>query len=167
MSKLAGLAPEEFQTEIERRRRNRMALVDAMPDDIRTLVHEYGLGIVLQMHAGGVTQARHIRCIVETVLNELSPARQSWSAQGPRTATASPNGVPTGWKIVPIEPTEAMIDASQETLENWRAGLTPDERTRRTRIVDGHPLTYMRPRDKHAARYRAMLAAAPKPEKPT
>jgi hypothetical protein len=56
---------------------------------------------------------------------------------------------PEGWKLVPVEPTEAMCAA---------AG----------RALDGQNLTKMgrkaRAHYKAAVRYRAMLAAAPKPE---
>lgn len=58
---------------------------------------------------------------------------------------AAPPATPAGWKLVPIEPTVAMLDAY------WnRAGESKE----------------MRPRTHHSAKayYAAMLAAAPTPE---
>jgi hypothetical protein len=153
---------DTFQAEVDRRHADRMAHFDALPEDIRDLIHEYGANVVNQMRQCGVLKARHIRHLVETVLDELSPARTPFSAQGPKTALSSNRGVPTGWQLVPMEPTAEMVDASQQTLAIWRASLTPDERMLHSRIVGGRQRTYMAPRDKHASRYRAMLAAAPK-----
>lgn len=74
-----------FQKTIEEKRIARMERVDAMPPELRELVHEYGLHCVDAFMQLGVTQPRHIRHLVETVLNEFSPSRGSFSAQGIRT----------------------------------------------------------------------------------
>lgn len=66
----------------QQRREQRMARVDGLPPDIRALVHDYGLNVV-QAHLDiGVTKAKHIRHLVETVINEFSPTRGSTSYQG-------------------------------------------------------------------------------------
>jgi hypothetical protein len=52
------------------RARSRMKRIDAMPADIRALVHEYGLTIVDAFLSCGVKKARHIRHLVECVREE-------------------------------------------------------------------------------------------------
>lgn len=74
----------DHQQFVDNKRRNRMARVDQLPADIRELVHEYGLSVVDACMGVGVTKARHIRHIVETCLDEFSPSRGSFSAQGIR-----------------------------------------------------------------------------------
>lgn len=69
-------------------RRSRMERIDAMPLELRALVHDYGLPIVETCTALGVTKARHIRHIVETVLDNFSPTRGCFSQQGVRTPIA-------------------------------------------------------------------------------
>jgi len=75
----------EFVAEVERRRVARMEAIDALPPDIRGLVHDYGYPTVKTCMDLGVTKAKHIRHLVETVLNEFSPTRGSFSIQGRRT----------------------------------------------------------------------------------
>lgn len=65
------------------------------------------------------------------------------------------------WKLVPVEPTAEMTAASEAVLANWRRSLSPDERMIHSKIVAGRQRTYMDPKEKHRARYRAMLAASP------
>lgn len=55
---------------------------------------------------------------------------------------AAPAGVPSGWKLVPLEPTSEMMDAAEECSTDW-------------------------PRTTWAEAYSAMLAAAPTREKKT
>ena len=61
-----------------------MERVDAMQPALRKLVHDYGLSVVQAFMDVGVRQPRHIRHLVETVLDEFSPTRGSSSAQGRR-----------------------------------------------------------------------------------
>lgn len=76
---------EDFQRAVERRRKKRMAKVDAMSPELRALVHEYGFHIVNQFMMNGVTSHRIIRHLVEIVLDEFSPTRGSFSVQGIRS----------------------------------------------------------------------------------
>lgn len=80
------LSAEERERRAQDNRAKRMERIDAMPEDLRRLVHAYGLAIVETCTALGVTKARHIRHIVETVLDEFSPTRGSFSQQGVRTS---------------------------------------------------------------------------------
>lgn len=64
-----------------------MERVDAMPDDVRALVHEYGLHVVQALLDSGVTKARNMRHVVEAVLNEFSLTRGATSHQGPSALT--------------------------------------------------------------------------------
>jgi hypothetical protein len=56
-----------FTGEAKARCRRRMERVDAMSPELRACVHEYGLTIVDAFVDIGVTKARHIRHLVETV----------------------------------------------------------------------------------------------------
>lgn len=71
---------------IDHKRRARMETVDRLPPDVRALVHEYGLNVVNACLQSGVVKAKHIRHIVETVLDDFSPTRGSFSAQGIKNA---------------------------------------------------------------------------------
>ncbi|TIO72143.1 hypothetical protein [Mesorhizobium sp.] len=79
---------EDFQRAVERRRKKRMAKIDALSPELRSLVHEYGYHIVNQFMMNGVTSPRLIRHLVEIVLDEFSPTRGSFSVQGIRTVHA-------------------------------------------------------------------------------
>jgi hypothetical protein len=69
---------------VDLKRRKRMDAVDAYSPAIRALIHEYGLTVVKAIYELGVTKPSQIRHIVETVLNEFSPTRGSYSCQGLR-----------------------------------------------------------------------------------
>jgi len=79
------LDPIDFESMVERKRRNRMARIDAMSPELRALVHEYGLNIVDVFLSYGVKKPARIRHAVETILDEFSPTRGSFSIQGIRT----------------------------------------------------------------------------------
>ncbi|RKK04009.1 hypothetical protein [Teichococcus wenyumeiae] len=49
------------------KRVRRMERIDAMPEDIRRCVHDFGLTIVDAFTQCGVTKGKHIRHLVETV----------------------------------------------------------------------------------------------------
>lgn len=85
-TKLTNKSDAEFMAIITRRRTARMRTIDALPPDIRACVHDYGWTTVSAFLDIGVTKARHIRHLVDTVLNEFSPTRGSSSAQGIRAA---------------------------------------------------------------------------------
>lgn len=76
-------SPSE-QSWVDAKRAARMGRVDAMPDGLRALVHEYGLNVVQQFLQSGVTNPRTIRHLVETLLDEFSPTRGTFSSQGVR-----------------------------------------------------------------------------------
>ena len=71
--------------------------------------------------------------------------------------------VPAGWQLVPIEPTEAMIEACDAAVGEWRKTLSPDEAMIRSYRPEGQLrfIASATPEEKHVIRYRAMLAAAP------
>jgi hypothetical protein len=73
---------------------------------------------------------------------------------------------PVGWVMVPVEPTEAMIDAAEAALGEWRKTLSPDEAIlrRSAPVQNGRQwMASATPREKAAIRYAAMIAAAPTP----
>ena len=69
---------------IDRKRRARMERIDSMSPELRECVHDYGLTVVSAFLDHKVTEPRRIRHLVETVLDEFSPTRGSYSAQGIR-----------------------------------------------------------------------------------
>lgn len=73
------------QAFVDRKRGQRMDRIDDLPPDLRALVNEYGFHVVNTLMAHGVTKAKSIRHIVETLLDEFSPTRGSFSKQGVRT----------------------------------------------------------------------------------
>lgn len=85
-----GMTRAEFQAMVDSRRKARMDKVDAMTPGMRALVHEYGSTVVDAFLDIGVRKERHIRHLVETVLNEFSPTRGAGSNQGTRRAIGVP-----------------------------------------------------------------------------
>lgn len=81
---MSRLSPDEFQSVVQSRRMARMDKIDAMSAEMRALVNEYGFRVVDTHIRLGITKPRHIRHLVETVLDEFSPSRGSPSAQGRR-----------------------------------------------------------------------------------
>lgn len=77
---------DEFQRKAEERRVARMDRIDHLPAEMRVLVNEYGYNVVNSFMSHGVTKARSVRHLVETVLDEFSPTRGTGSAQGVRAA---------------------------------------------------------------------------------
>ena len=73
-----------FEDVIDIKRKRRMTTIDAFPQELRELVNEYGLRVVQSFLDLGVTKPKHIRHVVESVLDEFSPTRGSNSLQGPR-----------------------------------------------------------------------------------
>lgn len=80
----------DFAQMVHRKRIARMERIDAMSPELRELVHEYGFNVVNCCASLGVTRPRHIRHLVETILDEFSPTRGSFSKQGIRTEAAPP-----------------------------------------------------------------------------
>lgn len=69
---------------VEIKRRERMEKIDALPKELRECVHDYGFAVVKVLAEMGVTKPKNVRHIVETILNEFSPTRGSFSIQGRR-----------------------------------------------------------------------------------
>lgn len=70
---------------VDIKRKKRMEKFDKLDPAIRELVHSYGLNVVNAIMDVGVTKPKHIRYVVETVLDEFSPTRGTTSRQGIRT----------------------------------------------------------------------------------
>jgi hypothetical protein len=73
---------EEHEQHVVGKRQRRMDMVDNYPPAVRSLVHEYGLNIVKAFLDHGVTRPNIIKHLIETVLNDFSPTRASYSLQG-------------------------------------------------------------------------------------
>ena len=74
-----------LQEKVDIKRKARMDKIDQFDPAIRSLIHEYGLTVVQTLIDLGVKKPKHIKHVVEVVLNEFSPTRGSYSAQGIRT----------------------------------------------------------------------------------
>lgn len=70
---------------VERKRVARMAAIDRLSPELRELVHDYGYTVVRAFLDHGIEKPRILRHLVETVLDEFSPTRGSFAAQGIRT----------------------------------------------------------------------------------
>jgi hypothetical protein len=68
-----------------------MNAIDNLSPELRSLVHSYGYAVVHMLLGLGVTKPRHIRHVVETILDEFSPTRGSYSQQGIRTEVDKAN----------------------------------------------------------------------------
>ena len=75
----------EFQAHVQGKRIARMEQIDAMPREMRELVNAYVLTVVKTCMDLGVTKPKHIKHLVERILDEFSPTRGSYSKQGIRT----------------------------------------------------------------------------------
>lgn len=73
------------QRMIDIKRTARMRRIDDMEPELRSLVNEYGFRVVDTCMQLGVIKPKHIRHMVETVLDEFSPTRGSHSSQGADT----------------------------------------------------------------------------------
>lgn len=73
-----------FQARVEKNRTARMEAIDALAPAMRELVHDYGWTVVNSFISCGVTKPKHLRHLVETVLDEFSPTRGARSSQGVR-----------------------------------------------------------------------------------
>lgn len=56
-----------------------------MTPEMRAVVHEYGYSVVHMLTGFGINKPRQIKHVVETILDEFSPTRGSFSKQGIRT----------------------------------------------------------------------------------
>lgn len=92
--KLSDLPREEFDAVIDGRRKARMDRIDALTPVQRHLVNEYGFTVVNAFMLIGVTKVKHIRHLVEVVLNEFSPTRGGSANQGTRRAPGVGEPVP-------------------------------------------------------------------------
>lgn len=70
--------------------------------------------------------------------------------------------VPSGWQLVPVEPTREMLKAAMRALSDWRKTLNRDEAMMRSYQAHNRKfIASATPAEKHAIRYLAMLSAAP------
>jgi hypothetical protein len=86
---------EPFEVMVQRKRMARMTKVDELSPEMRELVHEYGLTVVTTCIDIGVIKPKHIRHLVETILDEFSPSRGSFSKQGKRTEISKSDTIDT------------------------------------------------------------------------
>jgi hypothetical protein len=70
----------------------RLAAIDALPPDVRGCVHDYGYTVVDTCLQLGVRKPKHIRHLVTTVMNELSPVNGAYSRQGFNNNRGGNNG---------------------------------------------------------------------------
>lgn len=137
-----------------------MDIVDAMPREMRALVHDYGLAPVIACVQAGVTKPRQIRNIIATVRNSGRGAMQAMPKEARARGASLLSGLDPwliqqragcsgrqvvrmirdqGYVVVPASPTDGMVHASVAALQNV------------LRRVDVH--------EKHKMRLQAALTA--------
>ena len=141
----------------------RMDLVDTMAPELRACVHDFGLTVVKEFLAAGVTDPRKIRTLVRTVYagsieigdREVGPkvSDGEWTVRY-LNDELSRHGLPSvgrhllsalkdkGRIVVPRKPTRGMIDASIDALR-----------------AEGVAHVQVAREDKHRIRLRRALAA--------
>jgi hypothetical protein len=102
----------------------RMNRVDALPADIRELIHEEGLSVVQAFLDQGVKSAAGIRHIIMRVRN---------GSIDPGTGQGGKGWVQSGrtMAVVPMEPTPAMIQASMDEVSGHNVIVDKYEKHRR------------------------------------
>ena len=89
-------SPEEHEQFVQAKRRARMERVDQFDPETRALIHQYGFNVVNSFVQCGVTKPRHIKHLVERILDEFSPTRGTFSNQGVRVALIDPKAARNG-----------------------------------------------------------------------
>lgn len=74
----------EFQCRVQDKRIARMNAIDALSPDLRQCVYDFGYPVVKTCMDLGVVKPQRIRHLVETILDEFSPTRGTFSTQGIR-----------------------------------------------------------------------------------
>ena len=82
MNKKSPYENLSLQEKVDIKRKRRMDKFDQFDPEIRTLINDYGLAAVTALRDVGVTKPKHIRHVVETILDEFSPTRGTGSLQG-------------------------------------------------------------------------------------
>jgi len=105
----------------------RMSEIDALPADVRELVHEYGWSIVKAFRDAGVTRARNILHLVRMV--------QQGSAEGCARPLIYIDDAPktlagNGLAVIPAEPSPAMLAASLAEVSGFNVHVTKPEKHR-------------------------------------
>lgn len=132
--------PTEADDAARQRGISRMKTIDALPQEIRAVVHEEGFGVVKAFLDCGITKARQISHLIETV-------RGGSKEIGKRTEPMqiAPGLNPNDYVTVPLEPTTAMVEAGLGVTAAWLD-------------IKGSALTVNR--EKMRRRYRAMVLNA-------
>lgn len=125
MTRLSG---EDVKERVEKR----MATIDALPADLRAVVHDLGWNLVQTFMVHGITKPKTIRSLTNAVLHNT----RSMDLADPETRD--------GCILAPREPTEDMVSAALRATNVWLN-------------IPGTALTVNR--EKMRIRYRAMLAA--------
>jgi hypothetical protein len=144
--------------------KRRMATIDAMPKELRALVHEHGLTVIQAFVDGGLTKPKSINHIIDTIRRgsgEIGPRESNIihrknsfaestideilnALHAPPIAVQIINYLLRRGKVItPTEPTEKMIQASMDAVNP---------------VSEGGEL--LNKRDKHKRRLRAALKIA-------
>jgi hypothetical protein len=144
--------------------KRRMATIDAMPKELRALVHEHGLTVIQAFVDSGLTKPKAINHIIDTIhrgsteiglresniIYKNNPFAESILDEILNALRAPPIAVQIinyllrrGKVITPTEPTEKMIQASMDAVKP---------------VSEGGEL--LNKRNKHKRRLRAALKAA-------
>jgi len=106
----------------------RMSEIDALPAEMRQLVHDFGWTVVKAFRDAGVTKAKTIVHLIRCV-NEGSVEGKSrpmiFLDEAPKALAGN------GLAVVPIEPTQEMIDASLAQVTGFNVIVSKPEKHRR------------------------------------
>lgn len=136
-------------------RRKRMERIDALPPDVRALVHEFGWTVVGEYWSVGVRKASVIRHLIEITLNgahEIQDRRlklhgQSFAGQAIGKALQDLGVLMNGEAVarrlrvrggvaLVMEPTPNMVAASMNALSKRPDRVWPREKKHRVRLRD-------------------------------
>ncbi len=125
---------------IGRRRREALTKTDALPKEIKQVVHDFGLPIVDVLWKHGIKRAVVMREIINTIM--LGPRQEGQRngvmssldvilAQGPINSSALTRLLnENSMTICTVEPTRKMLDASLSEVSGFNMRVTKEEKHR-------------------------------------
>ena len=70
MSQHLVVGSPEHTADLKRRAETRMAIIDTLLEDVRSVIHEYGWAPVRALRDLGITSAGHLRHVIKLCRNE-------------------------------------------------------------------------------------------------
>lgn len=129
-------------TRLGQRRRNVLEAVDSLPPELRKAVHEFGFPIVATLMKFNIRSYKAISEIVHTIwLGPRDGTSQTGRAMGALDDLLAKEVIgvvalqnfltSVNYKVVPVQPTGAMIEASMAEVADFTIACTKYEKHRR------------------------------------